>query len=641
MSRSSSRSNISPPFKESNAELNALPRVFGLSWPTSLNRMPIIGWMTLFALFLGSVACDDETLPPKERQVFVEVPGNDPSIDPTTGGFNNPEAIGTRILVPAGDTEKTLGLNGEVEVGVILFDQNGDPVMGEQVSFEIIDPELAGAELSASRTVTDMNGYGRISFYAGETVRDYEVVAQHPDARSVVRFSLDVLDLPTGGLRVRFDYQGPVSLDQLEVYLIDEATYCDTVYYLAPPDEVTLSQNGLNVSDEFLTTALPAGQTYSVVVRARTQSNGVLAAGGCTGDIRITENEQRDITVSLLLLPLNPAGRYEVINHFDFTDAIPGQVGEVIEGLVRLFGDQNNEREIGGLIFDVIDRLAREAAGAIGGLVIDLIRNWVEDDLNDLINRYIDDDGPQWIRDFFTIGSDLISVVSNMEVISEMNFTKARSDGTYDGTQNWVGLAFYWRLNCVDDPDPDCGRYAFTMDELIEGAEGINLVFGQFDGRIHSYNQGIINLHNMDLQYGRLILFVLNQIILPRIADGATSIGDALLNLANCSGFAERLTGGRSYLRLGGINIVSRARIEDWCESALSFTGTAATFILDGLDIDTRMDLQGALIFLEEDDDLVVDRLDEGSWWGALRTSEEAAPPFEGDFHGTRALDEE
>ena len=234
---------------------------------------------------------------------------------------------------------------------------------------------------------------------------------------------------------------------------------------------------------------------------------------------------------------------------------------------------------------------------------------------------------------FFTIGSDLISVVSNMEVISQMNLSKARSDGTFDGSQNWVGLAFYWRVGC-DEADRECGRYPFRLDDIVNGAEGIQLVFGQFEGRIHSYNQGIIHLHNMDLQYGRLILFVLNQIILPEIANGATSISDALVTLANCPGFANRLTGGQAYLRLGGINIVSRSRIESWCSSAMGITGTAATYLLDGLEIDTRMDLQGEMTFVETNDDLMIDQIIDGVWWGALRTSEEAAPPFEGTFLG-------
>lgn len=585
-------------------------------------------------VFTGLTGCDDDTLPVREREILVEVPGGDPS-QYTGGDWPFRDA---RVLVPAGELEKTVPLTGEVEIGVILFDQTGAPVMGERVLIDILGEDDQGAAITAGSTTTDMNGYARVTFYAGEVVRAYEVDVRHDQAANPVVFSVNVLDLPVGGLNVRFDYQGPVALDQIELYLVDQPTICDAIYYLAPPDGVVVSQNGLNVSDRYQARALPAGERFGLVARARTRDGGSLAAGGCVGDVRIVENETREVTISLLLLPLNPAGQYEVINHFDFTEAIPGEVGLVIQNLVRFFGDQNHEREIGAVIFDVIEQLAREVAGTIGGLVIELIGNWVEDDLNDLINGYIDNDAPQWVRDFFTIGSDLVSVVSNIEVISEMSFTKSRSDGTFDGAQSWVGLAFYWRLDCEPTDPEECGRYAFTMDQIVEGANGIQLVFGQFDGRVHSYNRGIINEHTMDLQYGRLVLFVLNQIILPRFANGATSLSEALLNLANCPDFANRLTGGRDQLRLGGFNIVSRDRIESWCVSAMNLVGSGASFILQGLEIDTRMSLQGELVFIEETDDLGVDRITEGDWRGSIRTAQEAAPPFDGDFEGINLM---
>jgi hypothetical protein len=607
------------------------------SWKLTILTRGLTSILALMMCICGS-GCDDESLPVRERQILVEVPGGDPAAyDDGTWPDANRAA---RILVPAGDLEKTVPLGGEVEIGAIVFDQNGLPVMGERVRFNIRDATPDGAALTAAATTTDLNGFARVNFYAGQEIRGYEVEVKHDQAVAPVIFSVEVLNLPTGSLSVRFDYQGPVSLDQLEIYLVDQPTVCDSVYYLAPPDGVVLSQNGLQVTDQFISNALPAGDRYGIVVRARSAERGSLAAGGCVGDVRIIEGEFREVTVSLLLLPLNPGGTFEVINHFDFTDAIPGQVGDVIDGLVRFFGDQNNEREIGGIIFDTMERLAREIAGTIGGIVIELISTWIEDDLNALINRYIDDDAPQWIRDFFTIGSDLISVVSNMEVISEITFTKSRSDGTFEGAQNWIGLAFYWRLGCEENAPDDCGRVAFTMDEIVEGANGVQLVFGQFDGRVHSHNLGIINLHNMDLQYGRLVLFVLNQVILPRFASGATSLDEALINLANCPEFANRMTGGRSQLRLGGINVVSRARIESWCVSAMSLVGGGATLILQGLEIDTRMDLQGEMMFIEETDDLIVDRIIDGVWRGAIRTADEAAPPFEGDFSGEREENE-
>ena len=65
-----------------------------------------------------------------------------------------------------------------------------------------------------------------------------------------------------------------------------------------------------------------------------------------------------------------------------------------------------------------------------------------------------------------------------------------------------------------------------------------------------------------------------------------------------------------------------------------------ASIILEGLEVDTRMDVQGELTFVEENDDLSVDRIVQGVWRGSIRTASEAAPPFEGDFEGERLIDE-
>ena len=70
--------------------------------------------------------------------------------------------------------------------------------------------------------------------------------------------------------------------------------------------------------------------------------------------------------------------------------------------------------------------------------------------------------------------------------------------------------------------------------------------------------------------------------------------------------------------------------------SAMSLVGGGASLILGGLEVDTRMDLQGEMTFVEETDDLLVDRIIEGTWRGSIRTAEEAAPPFEGRFEGER-----
>lgn len=613
----------------------------------SIRALPTLLTLSLAALALGG--CADDAAP-GHRQVLVEIP-DDPTLAPPTydddGNPLPPDAIDDLpdargehyIMIIDGDEDVQVPLEGEAQLRVLLFDTLGEPVEGLTVEYTIEDaPAGSNAALSSRRTVTDADGAATVDFYGGATLGRYSVRVRSPAPRQAV-FNVDVVDLPTGSMRITFEEDGLVALGNIEVYLIPDIGWCEDPYYLAPPMDPIEVFDVEWVHDTLDINPILAGTRLAVVARGRTADGGLLAAGGCVGDLRIRADERLDVQIVLNTMPLNPAGVYQVDNNLDFTDAIPGTLGDVIRALVQFFGDQHHEREIASLIFDQVERLARDAAGAIGALVVDLVRGWVEDDLNRIINDYIDQDAPDWVRDFFTIGSDLISVVSSTEVISNIRLNKPRRDGTFLGSQNWIGMAFYWRLPCEGNPDPECGRHAFTMDDLAEGSAGIELVFGQFEGRVHSRDQGVIYSHTLDLQYGRLILFVLNNLILPQIAGGANNIRDGLLNLANCPAFADGMTGGRDHLRLGGINIISRDRIEGWCTTIMGVVGDTASAILGRLRIDTRMTLEGEMTFIEETDDLLVDHMVEGRWTGIIRTNEDEGPPFEGWFEGSRVVD--
>jgi hypothetical protein len=610
-------------------------------------RSSLLLFLAAFLSLFGSLlaGCSDSARAP-EKIVYVP---DDPNRPITVGDDAGPDTLDAgppgikpevtptgRILVVSGDDEITLNIGSSETLTVLLLDSRGDPVSGEIIQWGYENGSEPGdARLAALNTTTDENGEATVEFTGSTDVRDIVVTAVGEGTRTV-SVLVHVADLPSGGVEVVFDYNGPVRLGTIEVYVVDDPSYCDVPNFMVPPENVLLSGSVMNPAQTITLEPLLSNVPVSVVARARLETNGTLAGGGCFGDLRIPENTNARVTLPLFLLPLNPAGTYDTINHFDFTDAIPGTIGDVIRQLVRFFGDENHEREIAGVLFDLVEGLVREAAGAIGGFIIDVVRGWIEDDLNDIINNYIDNDGPPWLRSFFVIGSDIVSIVSYMEVISEIQLTKPRSDGTFDGSQNWVGLAFHWDLPCQDDPDPDCGRHAFRMSDIADGIEGVNLVFGQFTGRIHSYNHGEFDPHTLDLQYGRLILFVLNNLVLPAIADGARTLRDALLNLANCPGFANGITGGGDCLRLAGICIADRDTIEGWCSSVVGLAGDAAGAIIGNLRLDTRLTVSGRTIFVEETSDLSVDKLTEGEWEGTIRTQNDEGPPFSGDFEGSR-----
>jgi hypothetical protein len=608
-------------------------------------RRATVGRWTAFlvgASALWLAACDDSARP-TEHTVYIEGPERDGghSIGPEGDGDIPPPppddggVIYTRILVVSGDDEITVNVGGTAELGVLLFDAHGDPVPNGRIQFAIEDEDPGDAALASQRVQTDDDGYAAVNLQAGTSVRDLSVQAWGEDTR-IVEFTVHVVALPAGNLDVGFDYEGPAALGNVEAYILSDASICEDPYYLTAPEDVVLSAVAMSPQDRLPFGPLPAGRSVTIFARGRLAATGILAAGGCLSDVQVPNAMTKRVEVPLFLLPLNPAGTYTVRNDFDFTNAIPGTLGQIIQEMVQFFGDRAHPPQIASVIFDLVENLVRDAAGAIGGIVVDLVRGWVEDDLNDLVNNYIQNDAPQWVRDFFTVGQDIVGVVSQMEVISKVRLSKVRQDGTFDGSQNWIGLTFYWRLPCQGNPDPNCGRHDFTMDEVAAALEGVNLVYGQFTGRLHSYDQGIINSHTLDLQYGRLILFVLDHVILPAIADGAMSLREGLLNLANCPAFADDLTGGHDHLRIGGINIVSRDTIEGWCTSVIGLAGDAAEAIVGHLRIDTHLTLDGTMRFVETTNDLVPDQMTEGVWNGVIRTSEDQGPPFHGTFSGDR-----
>jgi len=271
---------------------------------------------------------------------------------------------------------------------------------------------------------------------------------------------------------------------------------------------------------------------------------------------------------------------------------------------------------------------------------------WVIDQVQDIAEPWINDwilsVAPDWLLDFLTVGDDLLQIVTHLELIQVTRFDKTGSDFTVAGTEEWVGIALYWRLNCDEGSPPDCGRYEFNMEDLLQAEEPIEAVYATFNARATNFNQLVMDPHNINLQYGRLILFVLNNVVLPLIADGARSISEALINLIDCEGLAWSITGndgewGGSYL---GIDV--GFDVDDaigWCEGAANLLGDTATNLLEALSFDSVLAIEGSCELQEDDMDLMVDRLENGHYRGwILVDGQRGDQEFRGTWRGDRRL---
>ena len=594
-------------------------------------------WLMLLMLALA-VGCGDSELTRTSQTGDTTSTTGDTSGDTagTTGGTTPSDTSdpipedGCCVMVPAGG-ETTLMVEkfSVLNMGVLLYSrQSGEPVSEETIEYEI---EAGGdAQLSVRSVVTDSSGRGLIQFVAGEELRSYEVTARHPGANSVT-FTVEVGDVPKGNLRLTYVNSGEsvYTVGPIEAFVFPrsqfvcnnfrpQASLPDTEYM----DEVRTAGGSSTFND------LSVAEPWTVVAFGRGEY-GQIAAAGCVGNVYLQENQTLETEVVLTLLALNPVGRYNVISNWDFTETLQdaGTVGQII--LQIRDAAENPGRYLYDQLINVIQQF-------LGGLISGAVEFFLDvfgldDQIEDGINSFIDSiDFISRIRQALI---DLTDVVTNLEVISTLTVGKLGSDYEITGTDDWYGLAVYWRWNCGPNDPPECGRIELALDPDSD----IGLVFGEWRGQVSAYNQLRIYPHSVNLRYGRLIVYILNEVIIPTLTnDNAHSMTEAILYWVNCNGLAESITGSdREICAPLDIVCIEADDIADVCDSTIRFLFGFAETLLNDLEVGSVLEMSGEGKLVERDGDLLVDEIIEGTYTGTVNL-DDTRSPFSATWSATR-----
>ena len=252
--------------------------------------------LLLFGLFLGLNACSDAV--PHHRQIFVELPPSGVLV-PEDNGDPLPSVAegGGYILLVDGDEDREVPVGGDTELRVLLFDTTGRPVEGQRIAFSVNEDAAGDARLSARNAVTDSQGAAEVDLRAGEDVAEYIISAQGPGPQPV-QFYIRVVNLPTGSINIAFEEDGLVDIGAVEVFLIPDPEWCDDPYYLSPPPDPIETHYVDWHTEGLVLGPIIAGSRFTLVARGRLAESGVLAAGGCVGDVRVRADEEIDVDVS-------------------------------------------------------------------------------------------------------------------------------------------------------------------------------------------------------------------------------------------------------------------------------------------------------------------------------------------------------
>ena len=527
-------------------------------------------------------------------------------------------------------------VEGHLPVKALVIDhQYNQPAKNYPVIYTILasDPECSDpnqcGHFLAKEGFTNNIGEVAMTFEAGTTgdvLYEVELNGQDaiPDAMEIL-----VKPPPIGTLVIQLAYEGPITITDINVRVMHGFKSCQNFNPTQPwTADLDYQKTVGGLASTPKAEGLLVSQSYLVFATAKTAGGGHLAAAGCADAVHILPIEEGEtkMTLKLYVLTLNPAGTYDTINHFDFTDAIPGQAGDIINLVVDLFYDP------GKIIIDLIKELISQY---VGEWITDLAFSLFEDMLADLVTDWLINNSPGFIQDFFVIGQDLVQIVKNVELTSQLKLSKLTNDYYFQGIQNWLGINLYWKLGCPKEDeagyDPECGKNPFSLQDLSNSDIPIDLITGQFTGMIANFDNLIIDSHKIDLNYGKLILFVINEMILPAISS-YNSLTDLLYSIIDCQAIADGFVG--DVLEALGID---KSSVENACTSVVGLIVSPIESMIMGLAIDSKLRIHGKCIMVDENDDLMVDKLVEGYWWGHVEIGSDEGSEFEGDFTAVKA----
>ena len=466
--------------------------------------------------------------------------------------------------------------------------------------------------------MTDDQGVATVKFQANSAAPVTYRVEASTDGAEPDSIQVAVLPEPSGDLRVVMTYDGPVPIHNVTLRVVEGPWPCTKFNPVHTPPNVVAEKTVLGPDSKPKFTGLKVNQPFTVVATALGPNNTLVAAG-CRDGVLVQPDVENQVTLDLYILVLNPAGKYDMDNVFDLTGAIPGQLGEVIDTLVTIFYDP------GKFLVAKIKDLVKQY---LPSFITDFLFSLFEDQLADLITDWLLNDAPGWVQDFFTIGQDLLQVVARLELTGILTISKLQNDYYVEGNIAFTGIVFTWKLNCDKNaPDYDqCGKYPFDLQDIDDPQFPLDLLEGSWKGTIAGFDKLTIEKYSLALNYGKLIYYMFTHVILKELT-GKTSLADAMADIIGCDSIADALD---------GLGLFSYDQIYSACSSAVGLLVLPVESYLLNLQTDSLFSLQGTATLVDEDSDLIVDRIVDGKWTGQILVGGAGGNPFTGEWSAVR-----
>jgi hypothetical protein len=533
----------------------------------------------------------------------------------------------------AGDDSVRMLISGATELAVRHVDAFGNPLEGGVVEFAIISGDPRGARLREETGRADENGVAGVNLVAGDREAQFDVEARLRGASEVdpLQFQITVRTKEASDytfISVYDETTRPLRLQQVTYIVFDEELSCDEVTEFP----------GSSAFDLALPSArerIPLGSIYDPlpypnedpipltgVIALAADVDGRLLAWGCNdGPFELEDGSPiepelvefgDEVLVYLDLVELYPliAGDYDVQNELDLFELLPPNIQGPVRTIIQFFSSPGQAIYDILVDTDVIPDLGG-AADIFLGIIDDLFFSLIPPDVREIFGtvenigealQTVKLNGSMLIFDNpdasgnFQCGELVLNqVVIDIELLDEANRTLDLRRRGYD--------AFYGRM--ANDLNLNGGSVTIQLNDRGEVVYGLNL-----------------NPFQLAINYGQIILFILEDIVFPAaFGPGVDSLDEAIGTLIDCADIAA------------SISVLSDF-IEGACLTAITVASDELRGFLSEQSLEVGAGYQLATPILGSTAPADVELLEDGMTWGPCEM--EIGTTDNGELQATR-----
>jgi hypothetical protein len=534
----------------------------------------------------------------------------------TTAGVNMVNSQDVLVLQIEGQRQSFVGTTMNVDLKVRYILNNVQPMSDTRITFELYNDQrmlspqgVGGSNLSAQTSITDGTGTATVTFYGGSQSTVVYVKAYDATRPNVtpVEWALTIGNADEGGLAVTVRYNTSMidgrsprytytQFDSAYITLFNDGRTCAQLKAEAPSFRAAylgpLEIRPFNdVDNQISVPALPNGTRFNVIAMIYNRM-GVPVTVGCYEGAMVQAGQSNNVEVITDDIPLVFKGIYTALNRFDLIEAMQNSgegslatIGDIFN-VLRVLGGSGETlgQEVISLICDFAD-VSGTACDIVGGIAGGAVGNILNNSL------------PENIKNVLTITADILNIVGDLTIVGEIDFVNAPDENgiIINNRNRWRKLRFDWQGSEIEATFGQLG--SFSAD-----------VQGTFDAKNQGTHVDILE-HNFAISYGSIILGLMEAWIIP-------------LALGESSGLPiplEQLL--RNYIPCDRINESVGLPMDSMiCDTVLV---TAVSTILRNqistLDFpEGAVKLSGRFVPVDLDNNLSVEKLDQGQWFGII-----------------------